>query len=147
MGSSEFVYVIYVATTPEKLWKALLDAEFTRKYWGHDNVSDWRPGSPWEHRRNDEAQTVDVVGEVLESAPPKRLVMTWADPGDRTNRSRRSKVTFELETVADMTRLTVTHEALDVEMFRKVSSGWPRVLSSLKSLLETGNALQTWAGR
>ncbi len=149
MSKSTFVYVIYIAARPETVWKALLDGEFTRQYWGHENVSDWRPGSSWEHRRDDAARTLVLVGEVLEVLPPRRLVITWADPGDRDRKSGHSRVTFEIEPVAEMVRLTVTHAELDEgsEMQRGISQGWPRVLSSLKSLLETGRALPTWAGR
>ena len=148
MAKSTFVYVTYIATAPETVWKALLDGEFTRQYWGHENVSDWRPGSPWEHRRADAQKSVVLLGTVLEADAPRRLVMTWADPKDRDHRDRYSRVTFDIEPVADMVRLTVTHEDLEPgsEMQRKVSQGWPRVLSSLKSLLETGRPLQTWAG-
>jgi uncharacterized protein YndB with AHSA1/START domain len=149
MDKSTFVYVIYIAAKPETVWKALLDGEFTRQYWGHENVSEWRPGSPWEHRRADETRSVVILGEVLEARPPHRLVITWAEPADRSRRDRHSRVTFEIETVADMTRLTVTHDELEPrsDMQRKIAEGWPRVLSSLKSLLETGRPLQTWAGR
>jgi uncharacterized protein YndB with AHSA1/START domain len=80
MSESKFVYVTYIAAKPEQIWKALLDAEFTRQYWGHDNVSDWKPGSAWEHRGNDEARTLKLVGKVIESAAPRRLVLTWARP-------------------------------------------------------------------
>src|SRR5258706_2957897 len=62
LPKSKFVYVTYIATTVERLWNALLDAEFTRQYWGQDNVSDWRPGSKWEHRRGDDSGTVLIVG-------------------------------------------------------------------------------------
>ncbi len=146
MRDSTFVYSIYIAASPDTVWNALLDGEFTRQYWGHDNVSDWRPGSAWEHRRADGSGTVAIVGEVLEARAPHRLVITWADPADR---ARRSRVTFDLEAVADMVRLTVTHEELEAgsDMERKIVNGWPRVLSSLKSLLETGRPLQTWAAR
>ncbi len=147
MGDEKFVYVTYIATTPEKLWQALLDGEMTRQYWGHENVSDWKPGSTWEHRRFDQARTVDLVGQVVESAPPRRLVLTWADPADAADRAKHTRVTFEIEPVADMVRLTVTHDELKPgsEMQRKISNGWPRVLSSLKSFLETGRPLNTWA--
>ena len=147
MPKSKFTYVTYIATTAETLWKALLDGELTRQYWQHENVSDWKEGSEWEHRRTDATRAVVVLGEVVSASAPNRLVITWADPRDRRKKDRHSRVTFDIETVADMVRLTVTHEDLEPgsEMERKVSQGWPRVLSSLKSLLETGRALNTWA--
>jgi len=149
MAKSTFVYVTYIASQPETVWRALLDGEFTRQYWGHENVSDWNPGSTWEHRRDDAARTVVMLGEVLEAEFARRLVITWADPNDLAHDRSLSRVTFEIEPVADMVRLTVTHDDLEAgsEMQRKVSQGWPRVLSSLKSLLETGRPLNTWAGR
>ncbi|MGO9446373.1 MAG: SRPBCC family protein [Thiobacillaceae bacterium] len=147
MAKSTFVYVTYIATQAETLWKALLDGEFTRQYWGHENVSDWKPGSPWRHQRADAAHTVVLLGEVLEADAPRRLVITWGVPPDRAGKDGPSRVTFQIEPVADMVRLTVTHDELKAgsEMQRKITHGWPRVLSSLKSLLETGRALQTWA--
>ncbi len=147
MAKSSFVYVIYIASAPETVWKALLDGEFTRQYWGHDNVSDWKPGSPWEHRDPAAGGTIRILGEVLESDPPRRLVITWAEPKDKARRDRHSRVAFDIETVGDGVRLTVTHEDLEPgsEMDRSIRSGWPRVLSSLKSLIETGRPLQTWA--
>ncbi len=149
MAKSTFAYVIYIASSAETVWKALLDGEFTRQYWGHENVSDWKPGSAWEHRRADATRSVVMLGEVIEAARPHRLVITWADPADRANKTRHSRVAFDIEPVADMIRLTVTHDQLEEgsEMHRKISQSWPRVLSSLKSLLETGRALDTWAGR
>lgn len=149
MPKAVFAYAIYIAASAETVWKALLDGEFTRQYWGHDNVSDWRPGSPWENRKADGTGRVTMLGEVVEARPPHRLVLTWADPADRAHRDRHTRVTFEIEPVADMVRLTVTHEDLEPgsEMERKITRGWPRVLSSLKSLLETGRPLQTWAGQ
>lgn len=146
MPKSRFVYEIYVASSAEIVWKALLDGEFTRQYWEHENVSDWKPGSTWEHRRAD-GGGVRILGEVLEASPPNRLVITWADPLDRLQKARHSRVTFEIQPVADMVRLTITHEDLEPgsDMERKIKQGWPRVLSSLKSLLETGRPLKTWA--
>ena len=148
MPKSTFMYAIYIASSAETVWKALLDGEFTRQYWDRENVSDWTPGSPWEHRRARDG-TVAILGEVVEARRPHRLVITWADPADRVRKDRHSRVTFDIEPVADMVRLTVTHEDLEAgsDMERKVTQGWPRVLSSLKSLLETGRPLQTWAGR
>lgn len=149
MPKSTFVYVIYIASTPETVWTALLDGTFTRQYWGRENVSDWTPGAPWEHREPGDAGGVAILGEVIEASKPHRLVITWAEPADRGRRSRHSRVRFDIEAIADMVRLTVTHDDLEPgsEMERKITAGWPRVLSSLKSLLETGRPLQTWAGR
>ena len=147
MSNSRFVYTVYIAATAERVWEALLDGEMTRQYWGHETVSDWKPGSRWEHRRFDAARTVAVAGEVVESAPPRRLVLTWADPAEAADKAKHTRVTFEIETVADMVRLTVTHDDLKPgsDMLRKITNGWPRVLSSLKSFLETGRPLKTWA--
>jgi len=145
VAKSRFVYEIYIAASAETVWKALLDGEFTRQYWDNDNVSDWQAGSTWEHRTPQGA--VRLLGEVLEASPPRKLVLTWAEPADRANRDRHSRVTFEIEPVADMVRLRITHEDLEAgsKMERDISGGWPRVLSSLKSLLETGRPLKTWA--
>jgi uncharacterized protein YndB with AHSA1/START domain len=141
------VYEIYIASTPDIVWKALLDREFTRQYWNHDNVSDWKPGSPWEHRDSQGGRTLRLIGEVVDAAPPHRLVLTWAEPADRLRHDRHSRVTFEIEQVAQMVRLRILHEDLEAgsNMEGSISEGWPRVLSSLKSLLETGRALDTWA--
>jgi uncharacterized protein YndB with AHSA1/START domain len=149
VARSTFVYVIYIASNAQTVWNALLQPEFTRQYWGHDNVSDWQPGSAWEHRRADPGRAVVLLGEVLEAAAPNHLVITWADPEHRGDRSHHSRVSFDIQPVGDMVRLTVTHDRLepDSEMQRKVSQGWPRVASSLKSFLETGRPLDTWAGR
>ena len=142
MNNEKFVYVSYIAATPEKVWAALIEPEFTRQYWRHENVSDWKAGSSWAHTRSDgEAGKVDVVGKVVEVAPPRRLVVTWARPGEPEATARSSRVTFELETVGSSVRLVVTHDQLDPDMARSISTGWPMVLSNLKSLLETGRTL------
>jgi uncharacterized protein YndB with AHSA1/START domain len=143
MDKPDFVYVTYISTSPEKLWKALLDPETTAKYWQHTNVSDWKPGSRWEHRRADKKRTVVLVGKVLESTPPRRLVLTWAAPEDAAREEKHSRVTFELEPIGDVVRLTVTHGRFEPgsEMLQSIRDGWPKVLSSLKSLLEAGRPL------
>jgi uncharacterized protein YndB with AHSA1/START domain len=147
MNDAKFVYVIYIDAAPEKIWNALLDAKFTHEYWAHENVSDWKVGSDWEHRRADAAGTVDLVGEVIAYEPPKKLVLSWAAPADKNDRARHTRVAIELQPVDSMVRLTVTHDEFEhaPEMLERISGGWPRVLSSLKSLLETGRPLPTWA--
>jgi uncharacterized protein YndB with AHSA1/START domain len=143
MDRPEFVYVVYVATSPEKLWNALLDTKMTAQYWQHENLSDWKAGSRWEHRACDEERTLRLVGKVVESAPPRRLVLTWAFPADESHPERHTRVTFEIEPVGDLARLTVTHDRLEPgsKMLEGITQGWPKVLSSLKTLLETGRAL------
>lgn len=143
MDKPQFVYVTYIATTPDKLWNALLDAKMTSKYWQHENVSDWKPRSSWEHRALDETRTLRLVGKVVESTPPRRLVLTWAFPEDANREETHSRVAFDIEPVGDVVRLTVTHDRLEPgsKMFEGIREGWPKVLSSLKSLLETGRAL------
>jgi uncharacterized protein YndB with AHSA1/START domain/DNA-binding transcriptional ArsR family regulator len=136
-----FVYVTYIESTPQRVWEALTDAELTAEYWGHSNVSDWRAGSTWEHRRVDGSGVADVVGTVLESAPPRRLIMTFDAPGE-TPPQGPSKVTFDIEPYHEIVRLTVTHENLpDEDALDAVSAGWPAVCANLKSLLETGHVL------
>jgi uncharacterized protein YndB with AHSA1/START domain len=139
----QFVYVVYIATTAEKLWDALLDAKLTAQYWQHENVSDWKPGSRWEHRESSKDRKLKLVGKVVESKPPRRLVLTWADPSDEENRDKHSRVTFDIEPVKGVVRLTVTHDLLEPgsDMLEGIRDGWPKVLSSLKSLLESGKPL------
>ena len=140
MDKPKFVYVSYIASTPEKVWNALTDPQITKRYWvNHQNASDWKVGSRWEHRDFDDPTLVDIVGKVVESDFPRRLAVTWARPADEGNEARTSRVTYDIEPHMDFVRLTVTHEELDQEMFESVSFGWPAVISGLKTLLETGS--------
>ncbi len=143
MEKPQFVYVVYIKTTPRTLWKALIDARMTRKYWQHENISDWKPGSKWEHREFNKERSLRLVGKVIESSPPRRLVLTWAFPADEGHEEKHSRVTFDLEPMRGVVRLTVTHELLEPgsEMLEGITDGWPKVLSSLKTLLESGKAL------
>ena len=115
----------------------------TTKYWQHENLSDWQPGSKWEHRGADKERTLKLVGKVIESSPPRRLVLTWAFPADAAREGKHSRVTFEIEPIGDLVRLTVTHNRLEPgsEMLQGIMEGWPKVLSSLKSLMEVGRPL------
>lgn len=147
MTTPEFLYTTYIKTTPQQVWDAITTPEFTRQYWGGDvNISDWKPGSTWRHADPESGETAFVVGEVLESQPPTRLVLSWVDADHAADKSRYSRVTIEIEPIEDMVRLNVTHSNADPEMLQKVSNGWPRVLSSMKSFLETGKPLDIWAG-
>jgi uncharacterized protein YndB with AHSA1/START domain len=110
-------------------------------------VSDWKAGSRWEHVTADGERRVRVSGTVIESVPGRRLVLSWSETTEPAPAARHSRVTFDIEQVSDMVRLTVVHEDIPSgsETYRKVVNGWPRVLSSLKTLLETGAPLNTWA--
>jgi len=136
-----FVYVTYIEATAERVWEALTDAEQSGEYWGHRNVSDWQAGSRWEHQRTDGTGVADVVGTVVESSPPTRLVTTWAAP-DAPPGDHPSRVTFEIEPYGEIVRLTVTHQDLADEAERRgAAAGWAAVLSNLKSFIETGHSL------
>jgi uncharacterized protein YndB with AHSA1/START domain len=147
-----FVYVMYISTTPEKLWNALIDGEMTKQYWGlARNVSDWKPGSTWQHQDYDDPSLVKIAGKVVEAVPPRRLVLTWARPADAADEAKHSRVTFEIEPFMETVRLTVTHSELEPgsQTLRDITQGWPGVLSGLKTLLETGKPMMTprrWKG-
>jgi len=142
MSKPSFVYVTYIRATPEKVWSAITDRDIAAQYWGcHRNVSDWKVGSKWEHQRADGSDAVDIVGTVTESDRPRRLVISWASPADAADPAKVSRVAFDIEPHKDdAVRLTVTHSELEPgsQMLRDVSDGWPLVLSSLKSWLESG---------
>ncbi len=150
MSKPQFVYVSYIEATPEKVFNALIDPELTKQYWfNHRNKSDWKVGSRWEHQLYDDSATVHIVGKVVESDPPRRLVVTWSRPADDGNPSRTSRVIYEIQPLENSVKLTVTHDEFDddTEMLESVSFGWPVVISGLKTLLETGKTLSTAAGK
>jgi uncharacterized protein YndB with AHSA1/START domain len=142
MSKPEFVYTTFIKTTPEKLWHALTDTEFTHSYWfGCSLSSDWKVGSRMHMDRGGK-----VVNEcvVLESDPPRRLSYSWHSIFDEEMKKERpSRVTFVLEPNGSAVKLTVTHEdfAEGSKVLPSISGGWPLVLSSLKSILETGQPL------
>lgn len=143
MSKASFVYVTYIRATPEKVWQALTDGEITRQYWGHRNVSDWKVGSAWEHKRLSDSGA-DIVGSVIETSPPRRLVVSWASPADAKQPGKVSRVEYDIESHKDDTvNLTVSHTELEPGsgMERGITAGWPVVLSALKSFLETGKGI------
>jgi uncharacterized protein YndB with AHSA1/START domain len=144
MSHDRFVYVTYIRTSPDKLWEALTSPDFTRQYWfGIWQDCAWTVGSPWTLRFAD--GRVGDAGEVLEIDPPKRLVLRWRNEFRPELREEGfSRATFELAELDDLVKLTVIHEMdrPESKFIEAVSDGWPKILSSLKSLLETGVAHQ-----
>jgi uncharacterized protein YndB with AHSA1/START domain len=146
-AKAEFVYVIYIRTTAEKLWRALIEPEFTVQYWAQCRQEcEWRKGAAWRIMRPDGA--VADSGEVLEIEPHKRLVLSWRNEfRPELTAEGHSRLTYQLEQQGVMVKLMLTHEVPHLEagkskMIEAVSNGWPAILSSLKSLLETGDALE-----
>jgi uncharacterized protein YndB with AHSA1/START domain len=139
-NKSSFVYVTYIRTEPEKLWEALTKPEFIRQYWfGMDVETDWKAGSPWRLKFPD--GRVADTGEVLEIDPPRRIVLKWRNEfRPELTAEGWSRCVFELEPQDGAVKLTVTHtiERAASKFVEAVSGGWPRILSNLKSLLETG---------
>ncbi len=142
-AGSRFVYVTFIRTTAEKLWTALTDPDFAKKYWfGVHPASDWKQGGPWQLVHPDGRITDN--GEIIEIDPPRRLVIKWWHELRPELKSEGiSTCTMDIEPVADAVKLTVTH-AMDrpgSKLIEAVSGGWPRILSNLKSLLETGEVV------
>jgi uncharacterized protein YndB with AHSA1/START domain len=142
MSKPEFVYVTYIETTPEKLWEALTTSEFSKRYWWDTSVvSDWKVGSPFSLVLN--GKTTDV-GEILEADPPRLLSYTFRHILNEASRNERpSRVTFVIEPHGRLVKLTLTHQdfADNSVILDGISKGWPAILSSLKSMLETGQPL------
>jgi uncharacterized protein YndB with AHSA1/START domain len=143
MDKPVFVYVTYISASPHDVWQALVDPEITAEYWQHVNLSDWKPGSRWEHREGNKDGKLRLVGKVVEVAPPERLVITWADPSEEADEKKHTRVTFQIEPLGEVVRLTVTHDRLEPgsRMLEGITQGWPKVLSGLKSLLELGKPM------
>ena len=134
------VYEVYIAATPERVWRALTESEFTKQYYyGNTVESDWKPGSPMVYRNPDGTESIEC--EVIEADPPRRLVHTVFFPGTEESPSR---CTWSIEPRGDATLLTLTHDEFDGETatYRSVAHGWVPVLSGLKTLLETGTPLE-----
>jgi len=148
MAESKFVYVTYIRTTPEKLWQALTDPAFIRKYWfGTTQECTWEKGASWKMIYDD--GRVTDAGEVLEIDPPRKLVLKWRNEfRPELKAEGYSQMTYELEAsgdAGDLVKLTVVHEIdqPDSKLIHAVNGGWPRILSNLKTLLETGTVLST----
>jgi uncharacterized protein YndB with AHSA1/START domain len=144
MAESRFVYVTYIRTTPAKLWQALFDPQFTRQYWvGTHLESDWTVGSDWKLMIPD--GRVGDAGKVLEIIPERRLVVTWRNEFIPELRAEGySRMSYELEQQGEAVKLTIVHEMdkPNSKLIEGVSSGWPMMMSSLKSLLETGESFE-----
>src|SRR5262245_37086141 len=144
MPGDRFVYVTYIRTTPEKLWKALIDPEFTRQYWCETwQESEWKPGASW--RIMTPGGRVADSGEIRELEPHRRMVLRWRNELlPELHAEADSCLTYETEQQDDSVELTIIHEIEkpDSKFIQSVSNGWPAILSSLKSLLETGESLE-----
>jgi uncharacterized protein YndB with AHSA1/START domain len=139
-AGSTFVYVTFIRTTPERLWSALTSSELMRQYWfGMQQESSWQVGSPWKLIFPD--GRVADTGEIVEADPPRRLVLKWRNEfRPELKAEGPARCAYELEPVGDAVKLTITH-SIDrpaSKVIEAVSGGWPRILSNLKSLLETG---------
>src|ERR1700688_342612 len=144
MAKSTFVYVTYIRTTPEKLWSALTaDVEFMKQYWfGTHCESAWTPGSSWKMVYPD--GTIFDAGEIVESEPPRRLVIRWRHENKPELKAEgASRCTMELEPSGTAVKLCITHtiECESSKLIAAVSGGWPKIVSNLKSLLETGTTV------
>ncbi|MGY3484825.1 uncharacterized protein YndB with AHSA1/START domain [Bradyrhizobium sp. USDA 4011] len=139
MSKPDYVYVTYIETTAEKLWHALTSSDFTERFWfGYRVTSDWKVGSPYHFTKDGRCS---VQGEVLIAEPPNKLAYSWDVVKEGAAREQVSLVTFEVEPHGGVVKLTVTHDDLGPKTLRDISGGWPMVIASLKSFLETGREL------
>jgi uncharacterized protein YndB with AHSA1/START domain len=140
--ASRFVYATYIRTSPQKLWDALIKPEFTKRYFfGVTMDTDWQVGSPWKMVHAD--GKITDAGEVLEVVPQKRLVLKWRNEFPELKPEGYTRCTFELTPQGELTKLEVVHEAEmdNSKTINAISGGWPRILSNLKTFLETGEVL------
>ena len=139
-AAGTFIYVTYIRTTPAKLWMALTDPEFMKQYWfGTYCESEWKRGASW--RMVQPGGQVSDVGEILEAEPEKRLVIKWRNEFmPELKAEGYSRCVMEIEQMGEACKLTISHaiEKDQSKFVEAVSGGWPRILSNLKSLLETG---------
>ena len=143
MAQDRFVYVTYIRTTPEKLWSALTDTAFIKQYWfGMRAESQFTTGSPWKLISED--GKVWDSGEIVEARRPQRLVIRWTHQNKPELKAEgESLCTMELEPSGTAVKLSITHtiEREPSNFIVAVSGAWPKVISNLKSLLETGSAV------
>jgi uncharacterized protein YndB with AHSA1/START domain/DNA-binding transcriptional ArsR family regulator len=156
MDTNDFVYTTYINTTPQKLWQALTDPAFTQIYWGTTFDTDWKPGSPlvWNFQG---VIMDDPEQRVIESDPYRRLVYTWhaitpefaesvgitEDLYGKLSAEKLSRVSFDIEPVGEVVKLTVVHGGFEPgsALREMIGEGWPSLLSGLKTYLETGEKL------
>ena len=137
------VFETYIKTTPERLWEAITNSELRAKYsFGVQTDSDWTTGSSY---KSSVPGVIDIAeGENIEVDPPRRLVQSFhALWSDEVNGAGTSRVTWEIEPVGSSCRLRVTHDQLGTDANSELYGGWPMILSGLKTLLETGDLLDT----
>jgi uncharacterized protein YndB with AHSA1/START domain len=141
MGKPEFVYVTYIATTPERLWDALTDGQFTRQYWYDRRIeSSWESGAPVRFYDGASA-TITDEGIVLVADRPRQLAYTFRYTGQPAEEPA-SRVTFSLEPGDGLVKLTLVHDLIGAEeAVAGWREGWSPILSSLKTLLESGRPL------
>jgi len=146
-AESSFAYVTFIRTTPEKLWSALTDVNQMKEYWfGMHLKTEWKTGAEWQMLFPD-GQVADT-GEILELERPKRIRLKWRNEFRPELKAEGFAIcTIEIEPYGDAVRLSITHtmERADSKFIQAVSGGWPKILSNLKSLLETGQVVLTEA--
>ena len=143
MNKSEFVYVVYIRTTLERLWSALTSPDFMKQYWfGTHFQTDWKSGSAWQLVFPD--GRVADTGEIVEIDPPRRMVLKWRNEfRPELKAEGYAHCTIELAPIDDSVKLSITHvmDRAQSQLIEALSGGWPRILSNLKSLLETGEII------